>query len=144
MGFRVGDGSQTQFWYDSWCGEAPLKEAFPSLFECAADREAVVASVLSCQNGGLEWNMDFIQNFNDWDIDGVTTFLHLLYSHSPVSMDNDVLWWQLKKNGLFDIRSFYFAIRNSPRVRFPWKSVWCSKAPQRVCFLFGVLSGIGF
>ncbi len=66
-------------------------------------------------------------------MDGVTAFLHL-YSHSLVSMDNDVLWWQLKKNELFDIRSFYRAILDCPRVSFPWKTVWRSKALRRVCF----------
>ena len=68
-------------------------------------------------------------------MDGVMAFLHLLYSHSPVSMDSDVLWWRLKKDGLFDIRSFYHAIHNSPRVSFPWKTVWHSKAPRRVYFI---------
>ena len=129
VGLRVGDGSRTRLWHDCWCGEIPLKEVLPTLFECAADCVAVVASILSRQNGGVEWNITFIRNFNDWEIDGVSTFLHLLYSHSPISMDNDVLWWRLKKNGLFDIHSFYHAIRNSPRVSFPWKNVWRSKAP---------------
>uniref|UniRef100_A0A2N9EKG6 Reverse transcriptase domain-containing protein n=1 Tax=Fagus sylvatica TaxID=28930 RepID=A0A2N9EKG6_FAGSY len=119
VGLRVGDGSRTRLWHDCWCGEIPLKEVLPTLFECAANCVAVVASILSRQNGGVEWNITFIQNFNDWEIDGVSTFLHLLYSHSPVSMDNDVLWWRLKKNGLFDIHSFYHAIRNSPRWVLP-------------------------
>uniref|UniRef100_A0A2N9IGI4 Reverse transcriptase zinc-binding domain-containing protein n=1 Tax=Fagus sylvatica TaxID=28930 RepID=A0A2N9IGI4_FAGSY len=76
------------------------------------DRDAFVASVLSRLNGGVEWNVTFIRNFNDWEMDAVTAFLHLLYSHSPVSMNSDILWWRLKKNGLFDISSFYHAIRN--------------------------------
>jgi hypothetical protein len=37
-----------------------------------SDREASVASVLSQQNGGVEWNVTFIRNFNDWEMDGVT------------------------------------------------------------------------
>ena len=34
----------------------------------------------------------------------------------------------------FDIRSFYLAFRVSPMRVFPWKCVWRSKAPRRVCF----------
>jgi hypothetical protein len=109
---RVGDGSCTRLWHDCWCGDPPLKEVFPVLFACAGDRDAFVASVLSRLNGGVEWNVTFIRNFNDWEMDAVTAFLHLLYSHSPVSMNSDILWWRLKKNGLFDISSFYHAIRN--------------------------------
>ena len=65
----------------------------------------------------------------------IYTFLEQLYSHTPTSYDNDGLWWQLKKNGFFDIRSFY-TIRDSPKVVFSWKSVWRSKAPRRVFFLY--------
>jgi hypothetical protein len=63
----------------------------------------------------------------------VAAFLNHLYSHTP-SSDNDVLWWRLKKNVCFDIRSYYYAIRDSPMRAFPWKCVWRSKAPRRVCF----------
>jgi hypothetical protein len=103
VGVRVGDGSHTRLWHGCWCGESPLKEVFPVLIECTLDREATVASVLSQQNGGVEWNVTFIRNFSNWEMDGVTAFLHLLYSPSPVSMDSDVLWWRLKKDGLFNI-----------------------------------------
>ena len=72
VGVRVGVGSCTCLWHDCRCGESPLKEIFPALFECAVDREASVALVLSQQNGGVEWNVTFIQNFNDWEMDEVT------------------------------------------------------------------------
>jgi hypothetical protein len=39
-----------------------------------------------------------------------------------------------KKSGMFDVRSFYSALRNSNPVAFPWKSVWRTKAPRRACF----------
>jgi hypothetical protein len=29
--FELGDGSRIRFWFDVWCGELPLKEAFPVL-----------------------------------------------------------------------------------------------------------------
>ena len=32
----------------------PLKEVFPSLFECAVDREVVIVSVLFYQTSGVE------------------------------------------------------------------------------------------
>ena len=30
--FKVNDGSQTRFWFDTWFGNKPLKDKFPSLF----------------------------------------------------------------------------------------------------------------
>ena len=43
-------------------------------------------------------------------------------------------WWHLRKNGRFDIRSFYEALRDAPQVVFPWKGIWRTKAPRRVRF----------
>ena len=50
-------------------------------------------------------------------------------------MHKTLRWW-LKKNGLFDIRSYYNVLRGSPRMAFPWRSVWNLKAPRWVCFFF--------
>ena len=40
----------------------------------------------------------------------------------------------LKQNSIFDVRSFYTALRVLPCVDFPWKSIWRNKAPRRACF----------
>ncbi len=103
----------------------------------SSNQEATIDSVLIHQNGGVQWNVSFVQNFNDWQLDVVAAFLDQLYSHAPANSDNDGLWWCLKKNGLFDTCSFYTAIRDSPVVVFLWKSVWHFKAPRRVFFLYG-------
>uniref|UniRef100_A0A2N9G3X9 Reverse transcriptase zinc-binding domain-containing protein n=1 Tax=Fagus sylvatica TaxID=28930 RepID=A0A2N9G3X9_FAGSY len=58
----------------------------------------------------------------------------LLKSKSPVHESDDVLKWSLKKNGTFDIRSFYHAIRGSRSRGFPWKGIWGVKVSRRVAF----------
>ena len=61
--------------------------------------------------------------------------LSLIYSHIPARGVEDGMWWRVKKSGLFDIRSFYNVLQNpSSVVLLPWRSIWCSNAPQRVCF----------
>ncbi len=65
----------------------------------------------------------------------VVSFLDFLYSHSPTRTGEDGLCWKLKQSGLFDISSFYRALRGTPRIWFPWKSIWRVKAPRRV-YLF--------
>ena len=42
--------------------------------------------------------------------------------------------WKLKPNGVFDIRSFYNKLRDSPSTVFPWKAIWRAKAPRQVSF----------
>jgi hypothetical protein len=62
------------------------------------------------------------------------SFLGLLQSNLPTRVVDDGLWWSLKTNGIFDVRSYYSSLRESPDIAFPWKCIWCTKAPRRACF----------
>ena len=42
--------------------------------------------------------------------------------------------WKLKPYWVFDIRSFYNKLTDSPSTVFPWKAIWRAKAPRRVSF----------
>jgi hypothetical protein len=113
-----------------------LKDEFPLLFECSRDREAFIDSLYTCSSGveTREWQLQFVRNFNDWEVDTVAAFFNLIHSKSPVHESDDVLKWSLKKNGTFDIRSFYHAIRGSRSRGFPWKGIWGVKVSRRVAF----------
>ena len=67
-------------------------------------------------------------------MDTVVSFLNLLESKTPVREVEDGSWWHLRRNGRFDIRSFYDSLCESSHVAFPWKSIWRTKAPLRVRF----------
>ena len=110
--FEVGKGDKVRFWHDKWCGDHSLKDDFPHLFECSRDREALIDSLFSRSNGveTRKWQLQFVRNFNDWEVDMVAAFFNLIHSKSPVHESDDVIKWSLKKNGTFDIRSFYHAI----------------------------------
>ena len=38
-------------------------------------------------------------DFNDWEMELVAGFLHLLVSRTPIVEGGDRAWWKLKKNG---------------------------------------------
>ena len=38
-------------------------------------------------------------DFNDWEMELVAGFLHLLVSRTPIVEGGDRVWWKLKKNG---------------------------------------------
>jgi hypothetical protein len=70
----------------------------------------------------------------DWEIEGVASFFDFLLSHTQFKEGGDGLRWRLKGNGLFDIKSFYNALRDFHPVRFPWKAIWGVHTPRRVSF----------
>jgi hypothetical protein len=63
--FSVVNGERVKFWHDQWCGVSPLKGAFPELFSIAADKDAVVADLLSVRNGKIHWEVTFVRNVQD-------------------------------------------------------------------------------
>lgn len=44
----------------------------------------------------------------------------------------DKMRWRLNGNGMFDVRFYYVKIQGTNALSFPWKSIWCVKAPRRV------------
>jgi hypothetical protein len=136
IGFDAGMGTKVLFWHDNWCTNLSLKEVNPVLYACSTTKDASIASMFVCPRDGKsrEWNVTFYRDFNDWEMDSVVSFFHLIHSHAPSKEDANMLTWKLNQTGMFDTRSCYLALRDSTAMIFPWKSIWRIKAPRRVSF----------
>ena len=125
------------FWHDNWCGDIPLKVVmFPVLFSCSSSQSASVASCLSDSIGGAGrvWNIAFIRDFNDWEVEEVLAFFNFIESKIPATLDSDSMLWKLRQHGRFDVKSFYQALDSPSTIVFPWRAIWRVKAPRRVSF----------
>ena len=71
-------------------------------------------------------------------------FLTLIESKAPLREVEDGSWWHLRKNGRFDIRSFYEALRDSPHVVFVGRVFGAPKLLVGFVSLFGRRLGIRF
>ena len=78
------------------------------------------------------WDVRFTQDLNDGKLDLMLDFLHIVEFSTPSLESEDHMRWKLKRNGDFDIRSFYNELRGPFSVVFPWKGVWKVEAPQQV------------
>jgi hypothetical protein len=117
-----------------WCGEMPLKEAFPSLYDIAFDKNSFVAAHLILESGSFQWDVRFIRAAHDWEVDVLASFFTLLYSNSLDRDGKDKLWWSPSRKGKFDVRSFYKSLAFKETSHFPWKSSWRTKVPLKVAF----------
>ena len=41
----LGNGKMIRFWADTWCGGLPLSEAFPTLYNNASSKEAMISDI---------------------------------------------------------------------------------------------------
>jgi hypothetical protein len=132
--FEVGTGSQVLFWKDVWCGDRPLMNAFPALFNIACAKEAWVEENMAIVNGAIQWNVLFIRPVHDWELEEVLRFFELLYSQQLRQGGEDKICWAPLKRRFFEVKSYYKLRINSKPVDGTWKSIWKSKAPPMVAF----------
>jgi hypothetical protein len=95
-----------------------------------------VADNLIVQNGVTQWNVIFTRLVQDleMEMEMVLSFFARLYSISVRHGEDDELVWNLSKRGLFKVKSYYEVLNKKDDPSFPWKSIWCVKAPARVVF----------
>lgn len=62
------------------CEDMVLKDVFPELFAIAMCHEATLFSYLSepVRGNPHSWNRQFFRDFNDWELEGVSSFITLL------------------------------------------------------------------
>ena len=83
--FVNGDGSRVKFCFDSWCGERPLRVMFPSLYDLAGSKRAMVVEVWDITIGEGTWNPRSTRSINDWEMDEVQNFINLISRKKLIS-----------------------------------------------------------
>ena len=130
-------GNSVRFWSDLWCGERPLRFAFPLLFTIARDKDAMVADYWEGNSGSGVWNVQFVRAANDWELEVFSSFFNLFYAKVIRSGVDDRLCWLGSKSGKFSVKSMYGLLYSSPSVLFPWKPIWRSSAPMSLLLCVG-------
>ena len=59
MAFSIGDGRRVSFWKDVWCGEEVLCHVFPSLFNLAVQKKAMVVDMWDSGMEEGNWSPTF-------------------------------------------------------------------------------------
>jgi hypothetical protein len=114
---------------------------FPGLYSLASNKEASIADNFDSVSGSRQWNISFVRSLNDWEVDDLVSLYSLLYSYN-LGGGADKIWWVPNRKGKFEVRSFYIILTSTVSFPFPWKSIWCTKAPPRVAF-FVWLAALG-
>ena len=71
-------GCKVKFWEDVWLGETPLCSSFPSLYEVAESKGAMVAELWEDSRAEGGWTFRFERSFNDWELEMVQCFIYTI------------------------------------------------------------------
>ncbi|RVW12518.1 putative ribonuclease H protein [Vitis vinifera] len=133
LAFLVGKGSKIKFWKDRWCTETPLSQCFHHLFVLAVHRDATIEEMWDQHSGQGDWNLVFVRDFNDWEMDMVGDLLLTLRGHRP-SMEDDSVIWRQGRNGRYRVKEAYRLLDKPNAIEFPARRIWVDKVPTKVCF----------
>ncbi|KAJ9694717.1 hypothetical protein PVL29_010271 [Vitis rotundifolia] len=92
MVFKVGKGNRIKFWTNVWCGDSALSQRFQQLYILAANRNALVEDLWDQNVGEGGWNLRFIRDFNDWEVEMVGELLQALRDFRIIWEDDLVFW----------------------------------------------------
>ena len=130
--FALGDGRRINFWNDVWCGEEALSNSFPSLFNLVLNKEAKVADIWDRSEGVGCWSPTFLRPLNDWELEEMIKFLHILHDQNFRPTGEDKLLLKTVKEKGFSVKSMYKGFDISPTFDFPYRLVWNLVVPSKI------------
>jgi hypothetical protein len=89
--FVIKDGTNTRFWDDTWIGDKPLKDTYPSLYHIAWDKHVMVSRVLSSRSLNISFRRSLVNN-------NLSHWLQLVARVSNVVLvdDKDYFKWDVE------------------------------------------------
>jgi hypothetical protein len=101
--FKVGNGEDTSFWEDTWLGDKPLAQQYPSLYNIVQHKQVTVASILGQNPPNITFRR--ILTRNKWD-----RWLHLVNRLMAVN--------RLTRAVVFTVKSMYLDYMNGHTIFF--------------------------
>uniref|UniRef100_M1A801 Reverse transcriptase zinc-binding domain-containing protein n=1 Tax=Solanum tuberosum TaxID=4113 RepID=M1A801_SOLTU len=135
---KVGNGEKVAFWKDIWCGQWPLNQNFPELYNLCQAQDATVAELWT----GQGWNLRLRRNLNDWEVNFIADFQNTVPQNLNLTEEKDSLVWKVDSKGIFTVRSAYKDLTgtNTQEIRWPWRMIWKTKVPYKVNYFTWLLT----
>jgi hypothetical protein len=122
----VGNGQNTRFWEDTWLGDRPLKDQYPTLYNIVNHPNVTVAHVM----GSSPLNIGFrrVLSSNKWD-----RWVHLVLRLMRVQLKDqpDAFRWALTTSGVFTVKSMYLDLLDD-HTPYLKKYIWKIKVPLKI------------
>nr|CAN81329.1 hypothetical protein VITISV_039333 [Vitis vinifera] len=99
----------------------------------AAHRNGTVEEMWDQNVGQGGWDLRFVGDFNDWELDMVGNLLHVLRGYKPTS-EEDAVYWKGGRNGQFKVKEAYNLVVNTVANNFPKSNIWVDKVPTKILF----------
>ncbi|GKV15062.1 hypothetical protein SLEP1_g25863 [Rubroshorea leprosula] len=131
---RVGDGKDTSFWWDEWCGGVSLANKFPRLYLISAGKDKRISQMGSWQDDSWKWDLKWRRNLFSWEEHQEEALKAVIQNTKIVDGKSDVRDWVHSKDGIYTTKSAYQAltrdhrtVQQSPTISKVWQEFIPSK-----------------
>jgi hypothetical protein len=122
---KVGNGADTDFWEDPWCGNIALKSRFRSLYEINNEQHTSVAE--RAQRG---WRLTFRRWLDEYDQNQLRQLRDMLLA-CPLGQQKDKPSWAWGKHKIFSVKSMYTHLCVG-EVGGSNKKIWKAQIPLKI------------
>ncbi|GLT68412.1 hypothetical protein SLA2020_406460, partial [Shorea laevis] len=130
----VGEGNDTLFWHEKWCGEVPFREKFNRLFRLAEDKEAFVKNMGEWRNGEWTWKWSWSRELLGRENTLLQDLNRLLHGSKLEQGQQDSWRWKHESKGTYSTKSAYILLSSSNRETESrmFSMLWNNKVPLKV------------
>ncbi|GKV30550.1 hypothetical protein SLEP1_g39351 [Rubroshorea leprosula] len=111
----VGEGNDTLFWHEKWCGDVPFREKFNRLFRLAEDKDALVKNMGEWRNGEWIWKWRWSRELLGREVTLVQDLNSLLHGSKLEQGKQDSWRWKHESKGSYSTKSAYILLNSSNR-----------------------------
>ncbi|XP_026378233.1 uncharacterized protein LOC113272638 [Papaver somniferum] len=129
---HIQSGNICSFWNDIWIGTISLARLFPSLYKLSRNKHATLKDMVKVTNNDSAWDFNFTRNLKEEEVIMVADLLGQINDPILTKVGDDYLSWN--QGNAFSVKSCYDAIKVAGFIRFPHKSLWNPRIPQKVLF----------
>jgi len=104
---RVGDGANTLFWHDQWCGDVPFRVCFGRLFDLALNKSITVKEMFDQRWGDEGEAWQWRRHLWVWEEELLDECRLLLADVSLQPLSYDVWKWLPDPSEGYSVRAVY-------------------------------------
>ncbi|XP_071728890.1 uncharacterized protein [Rutidosis leptorrhynchoides] len=100
-----GQGKETSFWDESWCGEECFHTAFPRLFRLELNKTATVANRIGWAEGSAVFKWEWACEPKWRASSELSKLCDIISSYTTSGKSNDAWTWKYENNGIYTTKS---------------------------------------
>ncbi|KAL6587403.1 hypothetical protein OROMI_000381 [Orobanche minor] len=101
----LGSGSETSFWEHTWCGDRPLRECFPRLYQLCATKDSKVSESGRWEGSRRSWEFRWRRELRERELAAVSELKHSIQATEPRRDVMDSWRWTKEPDGKYSVRS---------------------------------------